>query len=312
MAIFSNKKNEDIEIGFGKKKYNNSVRFLNPDGSVNINRTGSGGLNNIDIFHWLTTCSLFHLISVIILGYALVNFLFASVYFIIGAENFGGIDGSGAINHFFSLYFFSAQTLTTLGYGHMYPVSHAASTVAAFESLLGLMSFALATGILYGRFSRPKADLLFSNNILISPYGDIKGLMFRLANQKQYELIECETRVIVSYNDPETGKREFDGLPLEVDKINFLALSWTIVHPLNEESPLYGLTLKDYEERDVEVLILFKATNDTFTQTVFSRRSYKASELIENAKFTPIKTEPDEKNRLKIDVTKLHEYSKLS
>lgn len=197
MALFNNKINNKPELGFGTKNYNKSVRFINQDGSVNVKRNGLGWLKNTDLYHWLINVRLSKLILVIIMGYTLVNFLFATIYFLIGVDGFGGIDFTTQLGTYFSLFFFSAQTLTTLGYGHMYPISHAASTVAAIESLLGLMSFALATGILFGRFSRPKADLLYSKNILISPYEGITGLMFRIANKMQYELIECEALVTI-------------------------------------------------------------------------------------------------------------------
>ncbi len=311
MALFNNKTKHKPELGFGTKNYNKSVRFINNDGSVNVKRTGLGWLNNTDIYHWLINIPLSKLIMVIVLGYTLVNFLFATIYFIIGVNGFGGIDFSNGMEGYFSLFFFSAQTLTTLGYGHMYPISHAASTVAAFESLLGLLSFALATGILFGRFSRPKDSLLYSKNILIAPYEEGRGLMFRITNKMQYELIECEAVVSISYNDPETKKREFDQLKLEVTRISFLALSWTIVHPIDEASPLYGLTAKDLLARDTEFLILIKGINDTFSQNVYSRHSYKGEDLVENAKFKRLQQEANQKGKIIISVNDIHEFDKV-
>jgi inward rectifier potassium channel len=306
MTLFNNKTKNKPELGFGAKNYNTSIRFLNQDGTVNVKRVGLGWLKNTDLYHWLINVRLSKLILVIVLGYALVNFLFATMYYLIGTEDFGGIDGNEGLQGYFSLFFFSAQTLTTLGYGHMYPISHAASTVAAFESLLGLMSFALATGILFGRFSRPKADLLYSKNILISPYEDMTGLMFRIANKMQYELIECEATVTLSYNDPETKRREFDQLNLETKRVSFLALSWTIVHPIDENSPIRGLTAKDLLDRDMEIMILIKGINDTFSQTVYSRYSYKAQDLVEKAKFKRLQQDADAKGKITISVTDIH------
>ncbi len=311
MALFNNKNKNKPELGFGTKNYNKSVRFINQDGSVNVKRTGLGWLKNNDIYHWLINVSLSKLMFAIIIGYTLVNFLFATLYFIIGAQNFGGIDFTTKTGEYFSLFFFSAQTLTTLGYGHMYPISHSASTVAALESLLGLMSFALATGILFGRFSRPKADLLYSKNILISPYDEITGLMFRITNKMQYELIECEAMISISYNDPETKKREFDQLKLETTRISFLALSWTIVHPIDENSPIYNLTAKDLQDRDAEFLILIKGINDTFSQTVYSRYSYKAEDLVEKAKFKRLQQEAAKNGKIVISVNDIHEFDKV-
>jgi inward rectifier potassium channel len=146
---------------------------------------------------------------------------------------------------------------------------------------------------------------------LISPYEGITGLMFRITNQKQYELIEAEANVTLTMNDPVTGKRGFFNLDLEISKINFLTLSWTIVHPIDDKSPLNGLTQKEMLERDLEVLILIKAINDTFSQTVHSRFSYKANDIVTNAKFRPMHQEPDKRGRLRIVVNDVHLYDKL-
>ncbi len=309
MAIFKNK--EERELGFGSKNYNNRVRFLGTDGKINVHRAGLG-IGNVDVYHWLITTSKTTLVLVIIAGYVLINLLFAGVYFIVGHEHFGGLDATTPMQQFMDLFFFSAQTITTLGYGHIYPIGNAASIAAAVESLLGLLSFALATGVLYGRFSRPQAHLLYSKNILISPYKNITGIMFRIANRKQYELIESEASVTITLNNPETKKREFINLKLEISRINFLSLSWTIVHPVDEESPLFGLTRKDLEERDVEFIILMKAINDTYSQTVYSRQSYKAEDLIENAKFKPLVPEVNKRGQLRLTVTDIHNYDIVS
>ena len=311
MAIFNNKNKEALELGFGSKNYTNRVRFLDSDGKVNVHRAGMG-IKNLDVYHWLITTSILSLVLVIISSYVLVNLIFAFVYFLIGPENFGGLDTETSVQQFINLFFFSAQTVTTLGYGHIYPIGNAASIAAAVESLLGLLTFALATGVLYGRFSRPKAHLLYSNNILISPYKNGKGIMFRIANRKQYELIESEAMVTITLNNLETQKREFFNLKLEISRINFLALSWTIVHPVDEESPLFGLSKKDLEERDVEFIILIKAINDTYSQTVYSRNSYKAEAMVENAKFKPVTPEANKSGRVRLTVTDIHLFDNVS
>ena len=314
MAVFKNKQKDELELGFGSKNYKNSVRFLNRDGSVNVRRTGLGWFNNTDIYHSLISASLFKLILIIISSYIIINLFFAGVYYAIGPAHFGGLDveGVSGFQEFMGLFFFSAQTITTLGYGHIYPIGNGASIAAAVESLLGLLSFALATGVLYGRFSRPKAHVLYSKNILISPYKDSTGLMFRITNKKQYELIESEASLTMTITNPEINKREFVNLKLEINRVNFLALSWTIVHHITEESPLYGLDKKMLFERDAEFIILIKAINDTYSQNVNSRNSYKANDLIENAKFKPLSPEATKRGTLKISVTDIHLYDILN
>lgn len=307
MALF-NKHDKEQELGFGSRNYAESVRFINKNGRINVKRTGLGGFNNLDVYNWLISATKTQLGFTIGISYLVINLVFGWIYYLIGAENFGGLDYSTEFQKFMSLFFFSAQTITTLGYGHIYPIGNAASIAAAVESLLGLLSFAIATGIIFGRFSRPRADILYSKNILISPYRDIRGLMFRITNKKQYELIESEASVNMTMKNPVTNRREFFNLNLEISRINFLALSWTIVHPIDKDSPLFGLTKRDLEERDAEVIILVKAINDTVSQTVYSRYSYKPYNVVENAKFKPLTPAPDKNGRLKMSVTDIHHF----
>lgn len=307
-----NKSGRNVELGFGNKNYSSSVRFLNKDGSVNIRRTGVAGMDTLDRYHWLITTSWMNLILMIAVSYTLTNTFFATIYYLMGYQNFGGILGYDGPSRFMDLFFFSAQTLTTVGYGHVYPNATNVSTVAAIESMMGLMGFAMATGVLYGRFSRPTIALLYSENALISPYEDMTGLMFRVANMKQNELIEIEANVVLSYSDPNTNRREFETLPLETTKINFLPLSWTIVHPIDEKSPMFNVSKEELVKRDAELIILIKAINDTYSQTVYSRMSYKAVEFEEKAKFVPVKREVTGRGKIIINLADIHKYDKTA
>ena len=307
----NNKKKGEEDLGFGNKNYNESVRFLNPDGTVNIRRKTSDKHIGFDIYHWLLSISWVRFFSLVFISYVVVNTLFALVYFSIGAEKFGGTEIGSGSEKFYQLFFFSAQTLTTVGYGHVFPNSVFTSTVSAIESMLGLMGFALVTGILYGRFSKPKADIQYSNHALVAPYHEATGFMFRIANRKQNELLETECQVVLAINNPETRRRDFKALELEIKKINFLPLTWTIVHPIDEKSPMQGLTEKDLNERDAEFIILIKSITDTYFQTVYSRMSYKANEMVWNAKFVPMRQKPHNDRSLSINLKDIHEYEKL-
>lgn len=310
---FSNKKNETDELGFGTKNYQETVRFLNRDGSVNIKRKINEKHIGFDIYHYLITISWRKFILLVFLSYIVVNTLFAGIYFAIGIEKFGGINEGGfTSDKFLDLFFFSAQTLTTVGYGHVFPNHASTSSIAAIESMLGLMGFALVTGLLYGRFSKPKADIEYSTFSVIAPYKNITGFMFRIANRRQNELIENECQLALTINNKETGKREFHFLPLELNKINFLAFSWTIVHPIDEQSPIFGLKYEDLLEGDAEFIILFKAINDTYSQNVYSRMSYKAKEIKWNSKFVPIKQTPNKDGSISIRVNDIHEIEVLN
>jgi inward rectifier potassium channel len=306
----NNKKGEE-DLGFGNKNYNESVRFLNQDGTVNIKRKVSDKHLGFDIYHWLLSISWTQFFILVFGSYVVVNTLFALVYFSIGADKFGGTEVGTGSEKFYQLFFFSAQTLTTVGYGHVYPNSVFTSSVSAIESMLGLMGFALVTGILYGRFSKPKADIQYSNNALVAPYQDMTGLMFRIGNRKQNELLETECQVVLAINNPETKRRDFRGLELQIKKINFLPLTWTIVHPIDEKSPMLGLTEKDLYDRDAEFVILIKSITDTYFQTVYSRMSYKANETVWNARFIPMKQKPHNNGSLSINLKDIHDYEKV-
>jgi inward rectifier potassium channel len=309
--VFNNKKKESAEIGFGTKNYNETVRFLNQNGTVNVKRRVSDKHIGFDLYHWLLGISWVQFFSLVFISYVAVNTMFAVIYYLIGADKFVGLNVASGSESFYQLFFFSAQTLTTVGYGHIYPNSVFPSTVSSIESMLGLMGFALVTGILYGRFAKPKADLQYSNEALVAPYKDITGFMFRVANKKQNELIETECQVILAINNPETQRRDFHFLELERSKINLLPLTWTVVHPIDDKSPMLGLTASDLKERDGEFIILIKSITDTYFQTVYSRMSYKETELTWNAKFVPMKQMPHKDGSISINLQDIHSYNKL-
>jgi len=309
--VFNKQKVETAEIGFGNKNYNESVRFLNQNGTVNVRRKVSDKHIGFDLYHWLLGISWPRFFGLVFISYVIVNTIFAVIYYVIGADKFGGIDVGSGSEKFYQLFFFSAQTLTTVGYGHIYPNSVFPSTISSIESMLGLMGFALVTGILYGRFSKPRADLQYSNEAVVAPYKEITGLMFRVANKKQNELIETECQVILAINNLDTQRRDFHFLDLERSKINLLPLTWTVVHPIEDKSPLYGLSENDLKNRDGEFIILIKSITDTYFQTVYSRMSYKSNELVWNAKFVPMKQMPNKDGSISINLNEIHSYNKV-
>ncbi len=304
----SNPTKSENDLGFGTRNYGKYNRFLNKDGSVNIKRRGRSLLDSIDLFHEMITISWTKFLLLVISSYVVINLLFASVYYLIGYQSFGNLGHVSEGKDFSELFFFSAQTITTVGYGYIYPKGVMASTVAAIESMLGLLGFALATGVLYGRFSRPKSGIVYSKNIIVAPYQNISGLMFRIANAKQNELIEIEAQLVVTMKNLQTNTRAFLPLSLERVKINFLALNWTIVHPIDENSPIYGFSAEDFEKADTEFIILIKAINDTYSQSVYSRISYKYDELVYGAKFRPMVSDTNGKGVAVINIHQISEY----
>jgi len=193
------------------------------------------------------------------------------------------------------------------------PVGLAANTIVTIESLVGLLSVAFATGLFFARFSRPTAKIIFSNSAIVAPYRGITAFEFRITNARNNQIIELHADVAFSRFVVENGRRirRFRPLTLERDKVSFFSLSWTIVHPIDESSPMHGLTEHDLLESDAEFLILLTGIDETFSQTVHARSSYKADEVVWNVKFGDIYNPPTPTGRLTIDVRKLHSIEQV-
>ena len=278
----------DRELGFGKVLAANN-RLMNADGSFTAQREA---LNNWDnTYHHLVTISWPSFFLLALVFFILMNVLFAAIYCLIGVEHLSGMQPGDALHDFIQAFFFSSQTLTTVGYGHISPNDMAISIVASFESFLGLLTFALISGLLYGRFSKPSAQVAFSANLLVSPYKTGQALMFRMVNARKSELIETEVQVLMAFNqrdDAGNTARKFYPLTLEIAKISFFSLSWTIVHPLNDDSPIKDFSEQDFVDANAEFMVLVKGTDETSQQIVHTRHSYAAEEIVWNAKFSPI------------------------
>jgi inward rectifier potassium channel len=216
-----------------------------------------------------------------------ISLIFAIFYFLIGVEHLIGVRGDTPMASFMDCFYFSTQTFTTVGYGAIAPRGILASTMASFEAFTGLIFFAISTGMMYARFSRPSAILRYSKNALIVPFEGGKALMFRLANARNNALMEANARAIVTMrpSKEDNVNRKYYGLKLELDHVTFLPLSWTLVHKIDEQSPIYGMSPEDLNDVDFELLILISAFDDTFHQTVHSRYSYTANEIVPDAKF---------------------------
>lgn len=280
-------------------------RIINEDGQFNIRRTGRTW-RDAHLYLVLINASWPFFMGVIAVVFVIVNMAFAGLYMAIGIENVKGTEAPTPGLLFLNAVFFSAHTLTTVGYGNMYPVGPAANTAAALEALVGLLGFAIATGLLFGRFSRPSARIGFSKNVLMAPYQDGTGLQFRIVNRRSNNLINLQARVLLMTVELVGGRlqRKFTPLELERSDVLFLALTWTIVHPVDEKSPLYGKTAEDLERMQAELLALVSGFDDTFGQIVHSRYSYRYNDLKWGAKFAPA-FEIDRDGELVIEVDRV-------
>src|SRR5579884_2436710 len=264
------------------QQYTGSLRrMINKDGSFNVVRRGAGWRDIHPYLH-LINASWTMFFTVIISAYAVVNMMFATVYYLLGPDTLSG--------RFLTSLYFSSHTLTTVGFGNIAPKSDAANLIAAFEAFIGLLGFAIATGLLFGRVSKPSARIGFSERAIIAPYHGGSSLQFRVVNRRPNTLLELEAMVLLSAVNPLAGggpARTYTALQLEREKVYFFPLTWTVVHPIGPDSPLYGKSAADLEAMQAELLILIKAWDDTFSQTVNQRYSYRWDEIVWNARFAP-------------------------
>ena len=263
-------------------------RVINKDGSFNVHRRGGT---------WRDYHPYLHLINMrwpaflgfLFVGYVLINIVFALAYCAIGTDQLQGAQAPTAFGRFLNAFFFSGHTLSTVGYGNISPKGIPANVLAFSEALLGVLGLALATGLLFGRVSRPSARIGFSPNVLIAPYQEGTSLQYRVVNLRRNSLMELEVRTMLMTVDREDSqaKRNYRMLRMERDSVLFLPLTWTIVHPIDAESPLWGLTAADLERLQAELLILIKGYDDTFSQTVLARYSYRHDEIVWGRRFAP-------------------------
>jgi len=298
--------------GLGEKYFRHTKRIINKDGSFNVKRTG-GGISSINAFHYLINISWTNFLLIVFAGFIGVNLFFAILYQLAGIENLTNAAAQDGLQTFLNTFFFSVQTFATVGYGGIHPTGILSNIIASLESMIGILSFALATGLLYGRFSKPSAKIIFSYKAIIAPFKEGKALMFRVANSRENILMEMEANAMMTYLDKGDGRftRKYFPLKLEIKFIYFFPLPWTIVHPIDEDSPLYGKTAMDLQELEAELLIMVKGFDDSFSQHVITRSSYKYDEIEWDVKFIRAYT-TDETGETIVDLEKVSETEQVN
>ena len=301
------------DLGFGSVVTGQSrQRLLNADGSFNVQRSGLSLFTSLNLYHSLISMSWRVFLSLILLLYFLSNILFGTIYAFVGTEGLVDTSAEPFANMFVRGFFFSVQTFATIGYGTIHPVGVIPNLLVTVESYYSLLANALITGVVFARFARPTAKVVFSKVAVIAPYRDQTALMFRIVNGRNNQLIEVAAQVIFArfVNDNGRAVRRFDILSLERRKVTFFPLTWTVVHPIDEGSPLYGLTESEMAGTDAEILILLTATDETFAQVVHTRSSYKPKDIKFGHKFVSIYNEVEDGETISIDVRKLSEITR--
>jgi inward rectifier potassium channel len=283
-------------------------RIINEDGTFNVRRDGTT-LRDYHPYLQLINMSWAGFLATVFVGFIVINSVFAAVYFLLPAGQILGDDAPTRLYHFLNDFFFSSHTLTTVGYGNIVPKGTAGNVIASFEALLGLLGFAVATGLLFGRVSRPSARIGFSTNMLMTPYQDGTSLQFRVVNRRTNSIVELQAQLMLMVVKTENGepRRSYELLRLERDRVLFLPLTWTLVHPIDEQSPLRGKTADELARLQAELLIMLKGHDDTFNQTVFARRSYRHDEIVWGASFSPA-FYVDQDGEMVLELRKVGEY----
>jgi inward rectifier potassium channel len=296
------------DLGFGSVVAGQSrQRLLNADGSFNVRRSGVRFVTSLNIYHSLLSMSWSIFLGLVLVLYFVSNITFGILYASIGSEALVDTSSAPFTDPFVRGFFFSVQTFATIGYGTIHPVGVIPNLLVTVESYYSLLANALITGVVFARFARPTARIVFSDVAVVAPYGDITGLMFRIVNGRSNQLIDVEAKVMFARFVLERGRtvRRFDILDLERRRVTFFPLTWTVVHPIGDDSPLKGLTPDDLRRTDAEILILLTATDETFAQVVHARSSYKPDEILFGHKFVNIYNKVEEGDAISIDVRKL-------
>ena len=292
--------NDDSDLGFGTKICEKGGRLINRDGTFNVERRGQYTWTPYQTLAEMSWLKFLSLIGLFFFG---INAFFAFLFYCCGADGFSGLQQGSNLDLYFQLFFFSVQTFTTVGYGSISPIGFEANLIATFDAFFGLLAFALATGLLFARFAKPKAQILFSKHALIAPYNGGWSFQFRIVNMRNNNIINLEAKVAMSWleNDNGSSVRRFANLMLERSKVSLFPLNWTIVHPIDSTSPLYKKSMEDLKEMNVEFLILISGYDDTFAQQVHDNGSYIAEEIVWDAQFEGMYYPADQRTILELD-----------
>lgn len=303
------------DTGFGTQATNIGGRFLNKDGSFNLKKQGLPFLKRTSFYSYLLEVSWPKFLGVIVLFYLVINIIYTAVYLLIGHDQLQGFLSSTEWGKMKEVFYFSTQTFTTVGYGRINPISDGADIVASIETMSGWLFFAIVTGLLYGRFTRPKAYIAFSENALISPYKNTTALMFRMVPYKSlHHLSDVKVVVNLSLQIRENGKPEYQfyQLALERSRIDMFNMNWTVVHPINEESPLLNFTKEDLDNSDAEMLVQVTGFDPIFSNMVMARTSYTYKEFVWGAKFKTMYHESEDGATTILDLDKLNEFDAVA
>jgi inward rectifier potassium channel len=303
------------DLGFGRVvSQQRELRLLNRNGTFNVQTRGRG-LHAFLAYSNLvsTTWGRFFLFVAIL--YLALNGFFAVGYVVCGAGGLVNTIDTGIYSPFLKAFFFSIHTSATIGYGSTVPVGLPTNILVALESVVSLLGLAVVTGLVFARFSRPVADILFSQSAVMSWIGGLRSFQFRIINTRNNQIIDLHVRLLVSRfenNASGVSVRRYYPLRLERESVVFFPLSWTVVHSIDQDSPLFGVTEDELCATGAEFLILLTGMDETFSQVVNARTSYRANEVVWDAKFTDIFIYDPEGRMAGVDMKRFHDTAPVS
>lgn len=275
-----------------------------PDRRFQVLRKGSSRSHWKDPYHWLLTISWTQFLVVIAIVYVTANILFALAY-LAGGD---GIENARS-GSFFDAFFFSVQTMASIGYGAMYPRTTYANIIVTIEALAGLMGLAMGTGLMFARFSRPTARVLFSRVAVITSYNGVPTLMFRAANERHNQILEAQVKVTMLRDEVTSegeAMRRFHDLKLVRSETSIFALTWTVMHVIDKSSPFYGMTPESLAQENLELIVTLTGLDETVSQTINARHSFIAKEILWNMRFVDILSVMPDGSRC-IDYSRFHD-----
>jgi inward rectifier potassium channel len=284
-------------------------RFLDRRGRFNSRREGLG-MAAFSPYYWLLSVSWPVFLLVALSAFLLLNLLFAALYLALGAD---ALASSVSMTPFQRAFFFSVETLSTIGYGHITPRSLEAHWLSSLQAFVGVLSVAILTGLMFAKFSKPTARILFSRNALIAPFQGGTALMLRVTNGLKNEIIEINAQVTLSRQETVNGamQRRFYPLKLERSSVVFFPLAWTIVHPITPDSPLWGVDERALLDSGAELLVVLHGVDDVLYQRIHARTSFGAEDVVWNARFSDIYVNRQD-GALRIDARRLSQYETVT
>ncbi|MCX7172586.1 MAG: ion channel [Proteobacteria bacterium] len=280
------------------------VRF----GAAQVYRIGASRTILDDPYHFILTLSWPRFYALVIAFYLAINLVFATAYWLVE-----GCIANTRPGSFADVFFFSIETLATVGYGAMYPATLYGHTIAAIEILLGLMSLAIVTGLIFSRFSKPTARILFSRRMVIRPFEGARVLMLRAANERNNRIVEANASLAMVRTertiDGETFTRIHD-LPLLRDHTPAFALTWTLIHRIDESSPLHGWTQESLLEARTRIMISINGHDETMAAAVHSYHDYLSEDLMFDSRFVDVMVKGENDERI-IDMTRFHDIEPM-